>query len=111
MTTGRCNFFTDMFGPRAGLLFLLHAVFDETECKLHGTNLAPELLSREVNEWTVDGDEIRGLFFVKGPFGFVFPLTCMQTAKFAGAAPNVDFLSLLNKADHAYPNTTSHQLL
>ena len=52
MTTGRCNFFTDMFGPRAGLLFLLHAVFDETECKMHGTNLAPELASREVNEWT-----------------------------------------------------------
>ena len=104
---GRSIVFVDQFGPRLPYLFLLHAVFDEEECQMHGSNLVPVVGGRDEISWTVVGEEeIHGKFIGKLGSVFLFPLAGMQILKFSREQTDVDFLSLFNNVGHTYLNTT-----
>ena len=110
--TGRSIFFATVLGPRMPVLFLLRAVFDEKECLLHGTNIAPVWSSRDVISWTVNGEEdIHGKFVAKLFDYYIFPFTCMQKMMFTGEKPDEDVLSLLNDAGHSSLGTNASAFL
>ena len=92
-------------------MFFLHAVFDEKECQLYGSNLVPAIAGRDEISWIVDGEEeMHGKFIAKTLDYYFFPFICMNTLKFSGEIANVDSPSLFHGVGHhSYLNSTMSQ--